>query len=85
VEGKASKGGCARGDDHDFISSSFHGSGKSSSDDGLEPWRAALENEKGGFGRNSSSKELWIGFGQLLEEEMTMRNRADPMIGCRVQ
>jgi len=85
VEGKASKGGCARGDDHWFISSSFHGSGKSSSDGGLELWRIALESEKDGFGRNSGSRELWIGFGQLFEGEWMMRNRADPMAGSRVQ
>jgi len=69
VEGKASKGGCARGDDHGFISSSFCRSGTLSSDDELELRRAALEGEKDGFGRNSNLKGLWIGFGQLLEGE----------------
>jgi len=85
MEGKASKGGCARGDDHEFISSSFCGSGMSSSDDGLELRRAALEGENDGFGRISNSKGLWIGFGRLLEGGWMMRNRADPMAGSRVQ
>jgi len=68
-----------------FISSNFHGSGKSSSDDGLEPRRAALESEKEGFGRKSSSRGMWTGFGQLFEGEEMMRNQADPMAGSRVQ
>jgi len=85
VEGKASKGGCARGDDHEFISSSFYESGKSSSDDELESWRAALESENDGFGRISGSRELWAGFGRSFEGEEVMRNRADPMTGSRVQ
>jgi len=68
-----------------FISSSFCGSGKSSSDDGLESWRAALESENDGFGRISGSRELWTGFGQLVEGEGMMRNRAYPMTGSRVQ
>jgi len=64
VEGKASKGGCARGDDHGFISSIFGESSESSSDGGLESLRAALEGKKDGLGRNSGSKELWTGFGR---------------------
>jgi len=85
VEGKASKGGCARGDDHGFISSSFCESGTSSSDDELESWRTALESENDGFGWISGSRELWAGFGRSFEEEEAMRNRADPMTGSRVQ
>jgi hypothetical protein len=85
VEGNASKGGCARGDDHGFISSIFGESRESSSDGGLESLRAALKGKKESFGLNSGWKELWTGFGRLFEEEQVMRNRADPMAGSRVQ
>jgi hypothetical protein len=44
-------------------------SGKSSSDDGLETWRAALESRIDGFGRISGSRELRTDFGWSFGED----------------
>jgi len=69
LEGKASKGGCTRGDDRQIITLRLYVSNGSSSDDGLETLRVALEGEKECFGKNSGSRVVRTGFGRSLEEE----------------
>jgi len=85
LEGKASKGGCTRGDDRRIVSLRLYVSNGSSSDDWLETSRVALESEKDCFGRSSGWLVTRTGFGRSLEEEEKIGNRVDPMTGSRVQ